>query len=1617
MKNRCSKLALFLLCWTLLFSTLVGCGGSGSGSNGDTPPGSLAITSISPTTLTADPSGPVQVVITGTGFISTSQVKVNGSSVPTTYISATSLQAAIPATQIVPGAKLVFTVVNGSVTTDPGGTASTLVVTNPVPAVTPLQPAMVLAGAGATDVLITGTGFVPTSGVTVNGGARTVVYTSATEISVSLSAADLASAGTLNLVATNAAPGGGSSPAVTFSVDNAMPVIASIAPASVMEAAPAFTLDVKGSGFTIGSVVHWNSTPLTTTLVSQSEINAAVPATLVTANGSIQVVVTTPAPGGGQSSTATFSILSPKPVLNSISPATVPYNQPAAVTLLGSGFDANSAVQWQGSAKPTTFVSTSQLSVNLTAADLSTIGSGQLTVLNRAPGGGTSAALALNVTNQPVPVITGVDVSVQAPSTACPQVLVHATGTNFLNAKLSVNGQTLQGYGNGTDTFGYLPAGFTAAPGNFVVVATNAPNSSSSPYSLPASAPTVLSFCTSPAGADIYPGSNFLTNFVATQVNTTGPAVINTITLPAGISSAASLPLSLGQGGTRIAFKAAATLTAGTLSIPFSGSAGAVTAPGAIGLTVLSSSPPSFYFPSPLVQELGIPIGGSGSISFFTASNNGVTPADYTVDLAVSGLPSGTTATVNPSTVIPGDSFTVTVTASANAPVSQNVPITITGTPSAATTAATAQFTLDVTPKPGSLPGNRTDFVSTGGTPYAVAYDRQLDLIFVSNPSWNRIDVIFKKTHLLLQSIPIRGPQAIDLSQDGSTLWIGTNTPQIFALNTTTFGLTRYVAPEITAAIRFTTWEDNTLLALADGTLLINVSPIAGSGIYGNAIWNPATNQVTELSDSSHFFSLRSRDGPMAYGTYYASGYTNAVYNVSTKAVTPLPTLGQGYSVAAVNQDGSLILGADNNLYDPTGNLVGKLPSYLGNTYYSTYGATVFSPDGKTLYQIGQGQNGSFIATIDVPTLSLTGVAPALATLPNFVSETPVNTTELSVDNTGMLIGIQTYGVGFEDATFFQNYGASPRSQGSPVLFTPNAGPLSGGTASVPYGFFDLIPDVWYGSNRGTASLDSSNTLTVLSPPGNADGPVNLKYVYPSGAQAFTPQAFSYSAYPQYPILTGATPSGGVPGRISGYGMPADASGGPLTIGNNTATITTKVGQYPPYTGEAFPSTYLDFTIPAGNPGYADLAISTPIGNGTLPKAVFYARSVTDYSTADTATDVLYDSARQQVYLSGRDHIDVFSLASKQWLNPLKPATLGTQSQFRGMALTPDGSQLLAANILDNSLGVINLDAPSQTFAIAIPAAVPGGPGCGTGPFAVAALAGNLAFVSSGLPPGIGGCPGNQTLYFANLASRAASTVASSQLPNAYVCGGNGSPSEATTDGTLAIVGTCLFSTTSNSFALVNSNAIDYLGVALSGDGNIAASSNGFPDPSGNAIGTLARPVVQFPGMTSTPYPSNNHPSNTLLRPRLNASGSLYYWAYSNWFEIFDVQKGTLQLRFSLNETIQNVETPLAIDPSGQMVFLITDAGLTVVDLGTAPLSIGYLSSAIGAAGTSVQARGSGFTAGITATVGGQSAPVTFTDESTLTLTVPTLPSGPHDLTLIRPDGVSYTLTSAIVTP
>jgi hypothetical protein len=143
----------------------------------------------------------------------------------------------------------------------------------------------------------------------------------------------------------------------------------------------------------------------------------------------------------------------------------------------------------------------------------------------------------------------------------------------------------------------------------------------------------------------------------------------------------------------------------------------------------------------------------------------------------------------------------------------------------------------------------------------------------------------------------------------------------------------------------------------------------------------------------------------------------------------------------------------------------------------------------------------------------------------------------------------------------------------------------------------------------------------------------------------------------------------------------------------------------------------------------------------------------------------------------------------------------------------------------------------------------------------------------------------------------------------------------------------------------------------------------------------------------------------------------LYYLAFPNYFEIVDVAHAILKMRFSLTELIQSTASPLAIDSGGRHVYLITDKGLTVVDLGAAPLSIGRLAPQNASPGTQITVRGSGFDSGTTATVAGLAASVSVTDENTLTLTVPAAPSGPQDVVLTRSGGESYILENGVVIP
>jgi len=160
----------------------------------------------------------------------------------------------------------------------------------------------------------------------------------------------------------------------------------------------AFTLTLTGSGFISGSVVHVNGASRTTTFVSSSQLTAQIPASDVATGTNLSITVFNSAPGGGTSGARTLAVLNPVPSISSISPSiALALGSSFTLTVNGSGFVSGAVVQVNGSARPTTFVNATRLTVQISNNDILSVGTRTITVFNAAPGGGTSNSVTLTV--------------------------------------------------------------------------------------------------------------------------------------------------------------------------------------------------------------------------------------------------------------------------------------------------------------------------------------------------------------------------------------------------------------------------------------------------------------------------------------------------------------------------------------------------------------------------------------------------------------------------------------------------------------------------------------------------------------------------------------------------------------------------------------------------------------------------------------------------------------------------------------------------------------------------------------------------------------------------------------------------------------------------------------------------------------------------------------------------------------------------------------------------------------------------------------------------------------------------------------------------------------------
>ena len=454
---------------------------------------------------------------------------------------------------------------------------------------------------------------------------------------------------------------------------------------------------------------------------------------------------------------------------------------------------------------------------------------------------------------------------------------------------------------------------------------------------------------------------------------------------------------------------------------------------------------------------------------------------------------------------------------------------------------------------------------------------------------------------------------------------------------------------------------------------------------------------------------------------------------------------------------------------------------------------------------------------------------------------------------------------------------------------------------------------------------------------------------------------------------------------------------------------------------------------PAGTAGEADVVITSPAGSTTVSKSFQYLQSENFYAKPAFDKFIIYDQSRQWLYLSDIDHVDVFDLVAAAFRgNGLEPpGGPPPTAELRGLALTPDGTQLAVADFAAQNIYLLDPDNDAGT-------SVPVGGVAGfanSGPARVAATSTQNIFVGLSAESSSSGsctsCLGQLNLTASPPTIQPAAQPEITSLTGAPLVQSNGNGDQvfvafsSAPGGPLALWN----SSSPNQFSTftANDSATD---LAASSDGTMfALQANGTTEIRGADLSLAAVPatpeLAQIPGRNQVPG-MTFHPSGALIyQPFL--TGPAGNAGVKGGVDIIDAHSGALRLRILLpQQFMTDVDALhgsfLSTDENGQRLFAITstdgtaqNAGVTIVTLANVPLGIGTLTPANGPAtgGTTLTIRGSGFQTGTTVTVGGKSATVTFIDINTLTVVTPALTTGPQRLTITNPDSETVSLDAA----
>jgi IPT/TIG domain-containing protein len=1051
--------------------------------------------------------------------------------------------------------------------------------------------------------------------------------------------------------------------------------------------------------------------------------------------------------------------------------------------------------------------------------------------------------------------------------------------------------------------------------------------------------------------------------------------------------------------------------------------------------------------PAPVTQG-----GSSSAVNVTVTAENGFSGS---VQVKLMGLPAGvTTNPASPFTVAAGGQTPVIFGAAANVPTG-NIAISAQGTSGALS--HTDPFTLMV--ESAALPAvARTTYVRTDSTAALdnptgefhhrhIVYDAVHGQVFVANRTMNRVEVFSSTTQTRTAQIAVPGVSSVDISQDGSTVWAGSVTERIFAIDTTALQVKASFTISALAPIPNTVFDlPEEVMALAGGNFYLRLRQ-SGNAEALLALWNPGTNALSNLTSAEpQLFQnglgvmARSADGThVLIGASDGSGEL-ALFDANGNVTAGPRGLGAGtLPVLAANASGSeyaavLLANGNSQLY-----LLDAALNPVAGPLASSATSLLFSRDGSVLYALQPGAISPVVNVFDARTLALKGQAPDAAMQ-------GVSTQIEDADATQLLFGLGNRGVVFLDAANPAALPASAPSFAAAPAASPAEGPATGGTALALAGQnFTTLSQMHVGTQQAQSPAQTSATeLQATTPPSATGGAANISAYFANGWLAVAPDTFSYGPQILQVLPNAGQSAGGDTVQIYGYGFGSDPTKLTVTFAGSSATVKTvsNVGAISQSLGldSSYPFSLECITLqtPAGTPGKADVAVTAPSGETTAAKAFQFLQSVQFHGKPGLYKFIAYDQSRQHLYLSNIDHVDVFDLGAQQFLAALEPpGGPPPDAGLRGLSLSPDGSQLVVADFGAQSVYLIDPDAGTGS---AVP--VGGVPGfLNSGPARVAATSAQSVFVGLSGEGAQGAC--SSCLGQLNLAVNPPVLQPATQPEVTSITGAPLLQANASGDQVFVAFGAAPGSplalwqaSAPNQFTVSNASA-STADIGASADGNMFAvqRSSAAPTSGSNAeMHGADLSLAAVPTATElAQYPSRNFVPGIALHP----SGALIYQPFltgapaaagvQGGVDILDAHSGALRLRILLpQQFMTDIDglhgSFLTTDENGARLFAITsmdgtpqNSGVTVVQLAKVPLGIGTLSPANGpaAGGTTITLRGSGFVSGVTVTIGGKSATASFKDGNTLTIVTPSVSAGAQQVQIKNPDGETVSLDAA----